>query len=82
VGRTDGSFDHPHSALNLRLALAAFGFVACAALAVWLFWAGLRIAGLAAAVVAAVALANAAVVQTRRVRRRRAEPDAHHSLFE
>jgi uncharacterized membrane protein YqjE len=82
MGRADGSFDHPRSALNLRLALAAFGFVACTALAIGLFWVGLRVAAIAATVVAATAVVNLAVVQYRRVQRHRREPGAHHSLFE
>jgi uncharacterized membrane protein YqjE len=82
MGRADGSFDHPRSALNLRLALAAFGFVTCTALAVGLFWAGLRVGAIAATVVAAIAMVNLAVVQYRRVQRRRGEPGAHDSLFE
>ena len=80
--RPDGSFDHPRSALNLRLALAIFGFVAGAALAVGLFWVGLRMAALVAAAVAVIALVNAGVVQYRRVRRRDEEPGTHHTLFE
>jgi uncharacterized membrane protein YqjE len=72
----------PRSALNLRLVLAAFGFITCAALATGLFWAGLRLGALLAAAVALVAAVNVAVVQYRRVQRHRREPGEHHSLFE
>jgi Flp pilus assembly protein TadB len=68
--RDDGSFDHPRSALTLRLVLALFGVVAFTALAVGLFWAGFRAGGWLAAAVAVVAMVNVAVVQYRRVQRR------------
>jgi len=65
------SDDRPRSALELRLVLAAFGFVAFTALAAGLFWAGLRVGGwVAAALAAVVAVVNMAVVQYRRVQRR------------
>lgn len=71
MSRDDGSFDHPRSALGLRLALALFGVVTCTALAVGLFWAGFRAGGWVATAVAVIAAGNAAVVQYRRVQRRR-----------
>jgi uncharacterized membrane protein YqjE len=70
MSRGDGSFDHPRSALDLRLVLALFGVVTCTALAIGLFWAGFRAGGWVAVAVAAVAVVNAAVVQYRRVQRR------------
>jgi len=64
------SDDRPRSALELRLVLAAFGFVTFTALSVGLFWAGLRVGGWVAAALAVVAVVNMAVVQYRRVQRR------------
>jgi uncharacterized membrane protein len=77
-----GTFDQPYSALNLRLILAAFGFVVCTLLAIWLFRAGWTIAGWLLAGWAAVALVDAVVVQMRRRARRRTDGDDSHSLFE
>ena len=73
------------SALNLRLALAAFGAVACVLLGVL----ALDVFGVAPAVVlfvlAAVAVVDLVVVQRRRAARTRAHAGADHrhdSLFE
>jgi hypothetical protein len=79
--RARGTIGHPYSALNLRLALAAFGLVACAILAGVAF--GLRYPALGAilAVLAAVALADLVVIQLRWRARRRTDPE-RHSLFE
>jgi hypothetical protein len=68
--RDEGSFEHPRSALELRLVLAAFGVVTFTALAVGLFWAGFPVGGWVAAALALVAAVNTAVVQYRRVQRR------------
>ena len=76
-----GTVGHPYSALNLRLVLAAFGFVSCAVLAVVLWWAGMRPWAVALGVLAVVALVDLVVVQIRRRRRREADP-GRHSLFE
>jgi Flp pilus assembly protein TadB len=81
--RRNGSFNHPYSALNLRLALATFGLVTCTALAVGLLWAGFRVLGVVAAVIAATAAVDLVVIQRRRAqRRRREQPGTRHSLFE
>ena len=77
-----GTVGHPYSALNLRLALAVFGLLAFTALAVGLWLVGFRPLAVFAAVGAATAVVDIVVVQRRRIRRRRAEPGAHHSLFE
>jgi uncharacterized membrane protein YqjE len=79
--RARGTVGHPYSALNLRLVLAGFGLVSCAALAGLLWWAGYRPVAVVAGVLALVALVDLVVIQTRRRRRRRADP-RHHSLFE
>lgn len=82
----DGSFAHPYSALNLRLALASFGAVTMIVLTVVLVW--LRMTGLAvvAGVIAAAAVVNIVVVQRRRRQRRQRErargDEVKHSLFE
>jgi hypothetical protein len=68
--RDEGTFEHPRSALELRLVLAAFGFVTFTALAVGLFWAGFPAGGWVAVALAAIAAVNMAVVQYRRVQRR------------
>jgi hypothetical protein len=80
--RADGTPDHPYSALNLRLALAVFGAVSCAALSVLLTLAGQRAGALLLAAVSLGAVVNAVVVQRRRVRRRRRNPGVRYSLFE
>jgi membrane protein YdbS with pleckstrin-like domain len=76
-----GTVGHPYSALNLRLVLAAFGFLACAVLTGLLAWAGQPVWALVAALFAVVALVDLVVVQLRRRQRRREDP-AKHSLFE
>jgi len=78
-----GTVDEPYSALNLRLILAAFGFVVCTLLAIWLFHIGWVVPGWLLLAWAAVAVVDMVVVQLRRRARRRAEGgDGHHSLFE
>ena len=78
-----GTVDEPYSALNLRLILAAFGFVVCTLLAIWLFHMGWTVPGWLLLAWAAVAVVDMIVVQLRRRARRRAEGgDGHHSLFE
>lgn len=77
-----GTVGHAYSALNLRLLLASFGFVAFVVLAIVsavldqvalaIFLAGLAL----------VAAINVVVVQRRRRARRREEPGVKHSLFE
>ncbi len=77
-----GNASGPHSALNLRLALAIFGvasMVILTALFVWLRYPGLAVL---TAVGAMVAVVNAIVVQRRRAARSRREPGEKHSLFE
>ena len=77
-----GTVDQPYSPLNLRLVLALFGLVVCAALAVLLFRRGHTVPGWILLAWAAVALVDAVVVQLRRRARRRAEGGGRHSLFE
>ena len=77
-----GTVDEPYSALNLRLILAAFGFVVCTILAVLLLRAGLTVPGWLLVAWAVVAVIDMVVVQLRRRARRRAEGDGDHSLFE
>lgn len=77
-----GTVGHPYSALNLRLALATFGLIALAALAVVLAVMDYPVAAAVAAVAAAAAAINVVVVQWRRAERRRREPGVRHSLFE
>lgn len=72
----------PRSALNLRLFLAVFGFLLCAALAAGWFAIGETVPGALLAAVAAIALVNMIVVQWRRTQRRRREPGRRHSIFE
>jgi hypothetical protein len=79
--RARGTVGHPYSALNLRLALAAFGLVTCAVLAGLMFAARYWVPGWILAVLAAVALVDLIVIQSRRRARRRADPN-EHSLFE
>ena len=76
-----GTVGHPYTALNLRLALAAFGLVACAALAVLGLRAGATGFGWVAAALALVAVVDLVVVQLRR-RARRRDGDRGHTLFE
>ncbi|BCJ35908.1 hypothetical protein Athai_34110 [Actinocatenispora thailandica] len=81
--RGDLPFGPPaHSALNLRLALALFGFVVAGGAAVAGFLLGRVLGGFVLAAIAVVALGNAAWVQHRRRQRSRAEGGRHHSLFE
>ena len=77
-----GTIDKPYSPLNLRLVLAAFGFVVCTGLAVLLFRGGRPVPGWLLLAWAAVAVIDIVVVQLRRRARRRAEGDREHSLFE
>lgn len=77
-----GTVGHAYSALNLRLLLALFGMAACAVLAVILFAAGRPGYGWLLLALALIGAVDAAVVQRRRLRRRRAEHGARHSLFE
>ena len=77
-----GTVGEPYSALNLRLVLAAFGFVVCTILAIVLWRMGWTVAGWLLAAWALVALVDMAVVQLRRRARRRAEGGRDHSLFE
>jgi membrane protein implicated in regulation of membrane protease activity len=77
-----GTVDEPYSPLNLRLVLAAFGFVVCTVLSVLLFHAGWTLPGWLLLAWAVVALVDVVVVQLRRRARRRAEGDRDHSLFE
>jgi hypothetical protein len=77
-----GTFDEPYSPLNLRLILAAFGFVICTVLAVLLFRAGYTVGGWLLLAWAAVAVIDVIVVQLRRRARKRAEGGRDHSLFE
>jgi hypothetical protein len=77
-----GTVDQPYSALNLRLVLAAFGFVVCTVLAVWLWRRGWIVPGWLLAAWALVAVVDMVIVQLRRRARRRAEGRHDHSLFE
>jgi hypothetical protein len=78
-----GTADEPYSPLNLRLVLAAFGFVVCAVLAVLLWRAGWTVPGWLLAAWALVAVVDMVIVQLRRRARRRDEGGAgDHSLFE
>ncbi|GIE94998.1 hypothetical protein [Paractinoplanes rishiriensis] len=72
-----GTVEKPYSALNLRLILAAFGFVVCTVLAVLLFRAGWPVPGWLLVGWAAVAVVDLVVVQLRRRARGRG-----HSMFE
>ena len=78
-----GTVGHPYSALNLRLVLATFGLVTCAAFGVLALWADLVVLAIVLFVLAAVAVVDLIVIQRRRAARRRAEPPGtKHSLFE
>jgi hypothetical protein len=77
-----GTVGRPHSALNLRLVLAAFGLVTSVVFAVLLGRAGYGLAAALMAAVAATALIDIVVIQRRRRARRRADPHARPSLFE
>ena len=76
-----GTLDQPYSPLNLRLVLAAFGFVVCTILSVLLFRAGWTVPAWLLAAWALVAVIDMVVVQFRRRARRRDE-GGDHSLFE
>ncbi|MGW9197320.1 DUF6343 family protein [Micromonospora chersina] len=71
-----------YSALNLRLALALFGLVVMAILAVFAFAADVIWLGVVCAILAAVAVVDLVVIQRRRAARHREEPGVRHSLFE
>ncbi|GAA4200511.1 hypothetical protein GCM10022252_53830 [Streptosporangium oxazolinicum] len=75
-----GTHDHPRSALNLRLFLASFGLVVCAALAILSAWAGITALAVSLAVLAAVAVVDIVVLGIRIARRRRG--GEQHTLFE
>jgi hypothetical protein len=77
-----GTVEEPYSALNLRLILAAFGFVICTVLAILLFRGGWPVGGWLLVGWAVVAVVDMVVVQLRRRARKRAEGGADHSLFE
>jgi hypothetical protein len=77
-----GTVGEPYSPLNLRLVLAAFGFVVCTVLAVWLWRTGWIVPAWLLAAWALVAVIDMVVVQLRRRARRRAEGGRDHSLFE
>jgi len=77
-----GTVDQPYSPLNLRLALAAFGFVVCTVLSVLMFRAGWTVPAWLLAVWALAAVVDMVVIQLRRRARRRAEDGQDHSLFE
>lgn len=77
-----GTVDEPYSPLNLRLILAAFGFVVCTVLSVLLFMTGWKLPGWLLAAWAVVAVIDMVVVQMRRRARKRAEGGRDHSLFE
>jgi hypothetical protein len=77
-----GTVGEPYSALNLRLVLAAFGFLVCAVLAILLWRNGWTVPGWILAAWALVAVIDMVVVQFRRRARRRSEGGRRHSLFE
>jgi hypothetical protein len=77
-----GTVDEPYSPLNLRLVLAAFGFVVCTVLSVLLFRAGWTVPGYLLAAWALAAVVDIVVIQFRRRARARADRGQDHSLFE
>jgi hypothetical protein len=77
-----GTVEKPYSPLNLRLILAAFGFVVCTVLSILLFRAGWTLPGWLLAAWAAAAVVDMIVVQLRRRARRRNDKGRDHSLFE
>ncbi len=77
-----GTVEEPYSPLNLRLILAAFGFVVCTVLAVLLFRSGWTVPAWLLLAWALVAVVDMVVVQLRRRARKRAESGQGHSLFE
>ncbi|GAA3298832.1 MULTISPECIES: hypothetical protein [Dactylosporangium] len=76
-----GTVGHPYSALNLRLLLAAFGFVTSTVLGALSLAAGFVWLAVALWVLAATALADSVVVELRR-RARIREGGGRGSLFE
>jgi hypothetical protein len=76
-----GTVGHPYSALNLRLLLAAFGFLTSAVLGALALAAGFGWLAVVLFVLAATALVDAVVVELRR-RARRREGGGRGSLFE
>ena len=77
--------DTAKSALNLRLALAAFGLVVCAVLSVLVLRAGYAAPGLLLLALAVAAAADLVVVARRRQQRAAAHRGAdhqHRGLFE
>lgn len=78
-----GTVGHAYSALNLRLALAAFGLVVSVFLAILAARADLWALAVILAVLALVAAIDLVIIQRRRVARRREEaPGTRHSIFE
>jgi Flp pilus assembly protein TadB len=77
-----GTVGHPYSALNLRLVLALFGLVVFAVLTWLSARADLTALAVICGVIALTAVVDVVVVERRRRARRRAEPGAHHSMFE
>ena len=77
-----GTVDQPYSPLNLRLVLAAFGFVVCTVLSVLMFRAGWTVPAWLLAAWAVAAVVDMVVIQFRRRARRRAEGGQDHSMFE
>jgi uncharacterized membrane protein YccC len=78
-----GTIDEPYSPLNLRMVLAAFGFVVCTVLAVLLFHSGWILPGWLLLAWAVVAVVDMVIIQMRRRARKRAEGGRDdHSLFE
>lgn len=73
----EGTPEHPYSALNLRLALAAFGLVISTALAVVAFSGGYALLGWLSVLVAVTAVVDLLVIQFRRSARRRASRGGH-----
>jgi len=79
--RGRGTPDRPYSALDLRLALAAFGLVMSVVLAVLMFRAANLVLGWAFVLLGAVAAVDLVVVQLRRSARRR-DREHRHGPFE
>jgi uncharacterized membrane protein len=76
-----GTVGHPYSALNLRLALAAFGLVTSVLFAVLLFRVAIPVFGWVFVGLAVIAGVDLVVVQLRRRARRRTDGSSH-SMFE
>jgi hypothetical protein len=64
-----GTVGHPYTALDLRLALAIFGFLVCTALLVVAIRLGLWVLAIAAGLLVAITIVDLAVIQVRRHRR-------------